>query len=99
MCCRARHMRTFLLLLAALTACNSSGPGRTSIDATLAALIPPDATILAGVHMDAVRATPLFQNLVAGRSFTQLDEFARQNGFDPRRDVREMLIAADGKEV
>jgi hypothetical protein len=97
--CRARHMRTFLLLLAALTACNSSGPGRTSIDATLAALIPPDATILAGVHMDAVRATPLFQNLVAGRSLTQPDDFARQTGFDPRRDVREMLIAADGKDL
>ena len=97
--CRARHMRTFLLPLAALTACNSVGTGRTSIDATLAALVPPDTTMLAGVHMDAVRATPLFQNLVAARSIPQLDDFAHQTGFDPRRDVREMLIASDGKDL
>ena len=96
---RARHLRTFLLLLSALTACNSSGPRRTAIDATLARLVPPDATLLAGVHMDAVRATPLFQNLVATRSVPQLDDFARQTGFDPRRDVRELLIASNGKDL
>ena len=96
---RGRYMRTFLLLLAALTACNSAGSGRTSIDRTLAALAPPDATMLAGIRTDAVRATPLFQNLVATRSIPLLDDLARETGFDPRRDVRELLIASDGKDL
>ena len=96
---RGRYLRTFLLLLAALTACHSAGTGRTSIDATLAAVLPSDATMLAGIRMDAVRATPLFQNLVATRSLPLLDDFARETGFDPRRDVRELLIASNGKDL
>lgn len=97
--CRARLLRTFLLLIAALTACNSARTGRTSIDPTLAALAPSDATMLAGVRMDGVRATPLYQRIVASRFLPQLDDFARQAGFDPRRDVRELLIASDGKDT
>ena len=88
-----------MLLLVALTACNSAGTGHTSIDSTLAALVPSEATMLAGVRMDAVRATPVYQKLVAGRSFPQLDDFARETGFDPRRDVRELLMASDGKDT
>jgi len=88
-----------LILLVPLTACNSTGTGRTSIDSTLAALAPSDATMLAGLRMDAVRATPLFQKLMTGRSLPQLDHFARETGFDPRRDVRELLIASDGKDL
>ncbi len=93
------HFPTLLPLLAALTACHPAGTRRTSIDATLAALVPSDATMLAGVHMDALRTTPLFQKLVAGRSLPQLDAFARESGFDPRRDVRELLMVSDGKDT
>ncbi len=96
---RARQLRTLLLLLGTLTACNSARSGRTSIDSTLAAWVPSDAIMLAGVHMDALRTTPLFQKLIAGRSLPQLDDFARETGFDPRRDVRELLLASDGKDT
>ena len=92
-------VRTSMLVLAALTACDSAGTGHTSIDSTLAGLIPPDTAMLAGVRMDAVRATPLFQKLIAGRSVPLLDDFARDTGFDPRSDVRELLVASDGKDT
>jgi len=94
-----RQLQTFLLLMAALTACNSAGTGHTFIDSTLARLIPHDATMLAGIRMDAVRTTPLFQKLIAGRSLPQLDDFAHDTGFDPRRDVHELLVASDGKDM
>jgi hypothetical protein len=97
--CQNRALRTVLLLLGVLTACNSTRTGRTSIDSTLAALAPSNATMFAGVHMDALRTTPLFQKLVANRSVPQLDDFARETGFDPRRDVRELLVASDGKDT
>lgn len=97
--CPARQLQALPLLLGVLTACNPARTGRTSIDSTLAALVPSDATMLAGVHMDALRTTPLFQKLVADRFVPQLDDFARESGFDPRRDVRELLIASDGKDT
>lgn len=86
------------ILLMALTACNSAETGRTTIDSTLASLVPPDATMLAGLRMADIRATPLYQKMLARKHLDRLDEFARQTGFDPRRDVRELLVASNGKD-
>jgi len=91
-------LRYICVLLVALTACNSAETGRTAIDSALAALVPPDATMLAGVRMEAVRTTPLYQKMVANKALSQLDDFARETGFDPRRDVRELLITSNGKD-
>jgi hypothetical protein len=79
--------------------CGSAQTGRTSIDPALAALAPADSTMLAGVRMESIRSTPLYRKLVAGRALTQLDDWSRKTGFDPRRDVRELLIASSGKEA
>ena len=89
-----------LILLVALISpgCNSAELGRTGIDATLAALVPADATMLAGARMDVIRSTPLYKKLLAQKRLQQLDEFAQRTGFDPRRDVRELLIGSNGKD-
>ena len=92
-------MRNYFILLVALTACNSAQTGRTGVDATLAALVPPDATVLSGIRMEAVRTTPLYGKLLASQALPRLDDFARQTGFDPRRDVRELLIASSGADA
>jgi hypothetical protein len=92
-------LRYIWILLIALTACNSAETGHNSVDSTLAALVPPDATMLAGLRIDAIRATPLYQKMVARKQIDRLDEFAHQTGFDPRRDVRELLIASNGKNI
>ncbi len=65
------------------------------IDNVLKQLVPRDAVSLFGAQMDQVKATPLYQKLVAGQKLTQLDEFAAETNFDPRRDVRELLIASN----
>jgi len=92
-------LRYIWILLIALTACNSAETGRTSVDSILAALVPPDATMLAGLRMADIRATPLYQKMLARKHLDRLDEFARQTGFDPRRDVREILVASNGKDI
>jgi len=97
--CPTLAPRTFPLLLAALMGCQPASTGRTSIDATLASLVSSDATMLAGIRMDAVRATPLYQKVVGSRLLQQLDDFAQETGLDPRRDVRELLVASDGKDT
>jgi hypothetical protein len=43
--------------------------------------------------MEPIKQTPLYRKLVESRNLPQLDEFARSTGFDPRRDVRELLLA------
>ena len=92
-------LRYVCILSGALMACNSAETGRTGIDATLVALVPPDSTMLSGVRMEAVRATPLYRKMLAQEALPKLDDFARQTGFDPRRDVRELLIASNGTDV
>jgi hypothetical protein len=92
-------LRYGCIALLALTACNSAETGRTGVDSTLAALVPPDATMLSGIRMEAVRETPLYRKMLAQQALPQLDDFARQTGFDPRRDVRELLIASNGNGV
>jgi hypothetical protein len=42
--------------------------------------------------MDQLMASDLFQKLTAQQKLPQLDQFARDTGFDPRRDVREVLL-------
>src|SRR5258708_5595904 len=91
-------LRYIWILLMALTACNFAETGRPTIDPALVALVPPDATMLAGLRMADIRATPLYRKLLAGKHLDRLDEFARQTGFDPRRDVRELLVASNGKD-
>ncbi len=88
-----------VLLISLVAGCSSAPTGRASVDSTLAALMPPDATMLAGVRMEAVRSTPLYKKLLANQSLQQLDDFARETGFDPRRDVRELLAGSNGKDL
>ncbi len=94
-----RWVLAVLLISLVAAGCGSALTGRASIDSTLAALMPPDATMLAGVRMEAVRSTPLYKKLLASQLLQRLDDFVRETGFDPRRDVRELLIGSSGKDV
>lgn len=76
------------VLLAGLTGC-SRAP--SPIDAALEAFIPDDAVLLAGVRLEPLRNTPLFERLAAAGG-----PLAPRAGFDPRKDARELLFASDG---
>jgi hypothetical protein len=81
--CPARII--FLAAIAALGVSCRSGPPPV-IDPALAASVPPGATILAGVHLDRVRASPLYRQLPAAAS-----------GFlDSLGQARSVLVASDG---
>ena len=62
------------------------------VDNVLLRMVPPGATSLVGAHMDQLTASDLYRKLTAQEKLPQLDEFARETGFDPRRDVREILL-------
>jgi hypothetical protein len=88
-----------LLLCVGLAGC---GPSRTSgvrIDSALERLVPGDATVLAGVRLDALRATPFYKKWVGERSVPFLDRWSEESGFDPRKDLQEMLVVSDGVQT
>jgi len=87
-----------LMCLAAL-GCSSAQTGVVRVDGALAALVPADTVTLAGVRLDALRATPIYQKWIAGKPLLMLDEFAKETGLDLRKDVRELLVASNGKDT
>lgn len=73
--------------------------GCRSADTGLNAFIPNDTLALLGVRMEPLRATPIYQRLRAQGHFSELDDLKKRTGFDPTRDVSQMLVAFNGKEA
>jgi hypothetical protein len=67
------------------------------VDNVLARLVPADSTTLFGARLEQLRTTPLYTKLIAQQKLGQMDSFAAETGFDPRRDVRDLLVASNGK--
>ncbi len=64
-----------------------------AVDPTLLNLIGPDAAIVTGVDFDRVKESPLGQYALRQMNLSeeQMGKMANQLGFDPRRDLREVL--------
>ena len=86
------------LALPLVIACAVSAGAQTHPDPVLARMVPPGSVSLLGVRMDQIKSTPLYEKMIAARKLPDLDRFARETGFDPRRDVREMLVASNGTQ-
>jgi hypothetical protein len=72
-------------------------PARAA-DPQLMNLMMPDAKVIAGVNVDQAKVTP-FGQWVLGQMQTQdnhLKELTALTGFDPTRDVHELLVATSG---
>ena len=63
------------------------------VDNVLLRMVPPGTTSLVGAHMDRLIASDLYRKLLTQQKLPGLDQFAHDTGFDPRRDVREVLLA------
>jgi hypothetical protein len=86
------------ILWMAQTACEVKKPGSVRIDPALEALIPADTVFIVGGNIDAVRETPIYQKLLSRVPLVQLDEFTRQTGVDPRKDIAQVLSCSNGKD-
>lgn len=92
-------MRLFCaaILCLLLAGCQPKKPGSVRIDPTLEALIPADTVFVVGANIDAIRETPVYQKLLSRVPLPQLDEFAKQTGLDPRKDLSQILSCTNGK--
>jgi hypothetical protein len=87
-------MRPQLLALFAFAAAVSAQP---RVDNVLEKMVPPGATSLVGAHMDQVKQTEIYRKMLATQSLPEVDQFALETGFDPRRDVRELLFTTNAQ--
>src|ERR1700682_5712746 len=72
-------------------------PARAA-DPQLVALLMPDAKVVAGVNVDQAKATPFGQYILSQIQSMQdpkLQEVMTLTGFDPTRDVHELLAASN----
>ncbi len=83
-----------LLVFAAAAAFTAASVMAT--DGTLLNLIPPDAKIVAGVQVDTAKASPFGQYVLShiGPGDSRLQALISATGFDPRKDISEILMAS-----
>ena len=88
------RLPSFLLVFAFVTASTSFA----AVDAGLLALVPPDAQVASGVHVDTSKVSPFGQFVLSHmqENSTRLQMLIDQTGFDPRSDVSEVLCASNG---
>lgn len=69
-----------------------------TLDRSLLALLPPNATTLVGVDLERLKGTTLYRHIEEdsrkGPGGSHFDDFMAATGFDPRRDVQELLVAS-----
>ncbi len=80
----------FIFLVLVISSLAAAEP---RVDKVLAQMTPPGSTGLLGVRVEEISGTDFYRKLMAGQTFSGLDQFAEDSGFDPRRDVREILFA------
>src|ERR1035437_10287187 len=88
-------MKAQILTATLLTAFSGA---MSAADPQLLNLVMPDAKVLAGVNVDQAKGTQ-FGQYVLNQMQThdaQLQQLVTLTGFDPRRDVTELLVASDG---
>jgi hypothetical protein len=92
-------MGRFVLLGAVfLSGCARNPVTEAKVDPELATLVPADTVLLAGVHVEALEKTLLYQKYLADLRFQPVDDFAKQTGVDPRKDLSELLFVSNGKQ-
>lgn len=75
-------------------------PAMFAVDSSLLSLIPAEAKVAGGVQVARTLGSPFGQYVLAqmGQSNKDLQEFIDATGFDPRRDLQEIVFASLGEQ-
>jgi hypothetical protein len=85
-------MKPFLFVLAAATSF-------AGVDPTLLKLVMPDAQAITGIQADSVRSSPFGQYVISQVQIDpELNRIIGLTGFDPRRDLHEIVAAGNGTQ-
>lgn len=88
-----------LLAAAVLSSCQRTATTTAvRVDPALTTLLPADTAVLVGAKLDKLRDTPVYQKHFSQLPLPRLDDFAKETGLDPRKDIQEVLFASNGKQ-
>src|SRR5208283_5279089 len=68
----------------------------SAADAQLLNLVMPDVKVMADVNVEQAKASPFGQYVLTQVETQQLTQIATLTGFDPTKDVFELLVAGNG---
>lgn len=83
-------MRALAFVLLGAVACQAA----PRIDNVLLRMVPPGPTSLVGARMDPLKASDVYQKLIGAQKLPSFDQFVKETGFDPRKDVNEVLFVS-----
>lgn len=88
-------MRAFAVL--SIASALISLPAAAAVDPALLALVAPDARIVTGIQVDQSKASKFGQFVLSQiTDNADLKKFTLDSGFDPRRDLKEIVVATSG---
>lgn len=93
-----RHFLFVAIAIATTVSCSKEMQPGISVDESFTPLVRSDSTIVAGIDLERLRATPLYQKLKDRLDLSVLDQFSEQFGLDPRKDLNRLLFVSDGKK-
>jgi hypothetical protein len=83
----------------ALSGCLPKKSASLHVSPALEALVPSDTVVVLGFNLSALRDTTVYQKLSARIPLPPLEEFEKQTGLDPRKDLSEFLVCSNGKNA
>ncbi len=83
--------------LLSVVSCSRQASSGVVVDKAFQPLIRPDTNVLAGTSIDKLKAAPLYQRHEKALDFPLFDASVQRLGFDPRRDLAELLYASGGQ--
>jgi len=86
-----------VILCLGLWGCKTQQSKSLHVDASLESLVPSDTVAIAGADLESIRGTLVYEKLLGRLPIPQLDEFTRQTGLDPRKDLSQLLFSTNGK--
>ena len=93
-----KTLSAVMLFSLALAGCSKTPAVGPKIDPALYLLIPPDTVMLAGTRLDSIETTDVYKKYLSGRPLPQVDDFAKQTGIDPRKDLWQLLYISNGHQ-
>jgi hypothetical protein len=93
------RLLTVCLFALFIVACKPKPSATIVADPGLMTLVPSDTVFLAGIRMEPLRSTPVYQKYVAQQKIEWVEEFRKETGLDPTKDLWEFLITSNGKDT
>jgi hypothetical protein len=94
-----RYLSILVIIFALAAGCTKPGATGVSVNSAFRPLIPPDTKALAAANLDKLKASPFYQRHRKDLDFPLLDAMSERIGFDPRRDISDLVVAWNGKEA